>query len=273
MEKIKLIKLFTLSLAVAISLTACGSKSSSDSKASVSEPKTVFIGINNAYKPYCYLNDKGQLVGYEVDVLNAINKKLPQYKFVFDQLDFPNILLSVESGKVDIGACQVEKNHLRAKELSYSSIPIDVYNLRLVVKKGTNGINSLADLSGKTVETQSGGNAAYVLDTYDKAHNNLFKIAYSSEDTATLVNDISNGKYDAFLDIKRSVAEYNKQFGDRLQIVGPVVSSSSAYHVFNKKDTQLKADYEKALKELKTDGTVSKLSIKDLGGDYTTNDK
>ena len=62
MKKIKLIKLFTLSLAVAISVTACGSKSSSDSKvATAANPKTVVIAIGNAYKPYCYLDNKGQL--------------------------------------------------------------------------------------------------------------------------------------------------------------------------------------------------------------------
>lgn len=273
MKKIKLIKLFTLSLAVAISATACGSKSSSDSKAATAaNPKTVVIAIGNAYKPYCYLDNKGQLSGYEVEVLKAINKKLPQYKFVYDQLEFKNVLISVESGKADVGAHQIEKNPEREKELLYSSVPIDVYNLRLVVKNGRTDINFLADLKGKTIETGAGGNSAYVLDTYNKDHNNAYKIAYSSEDTATLVNDITIGKYDAFLDISRSVADYNKQFGNKLQVVGPVINSSSAYHVFNKKDTQIKADFEKATREIKADGTLAKLSIKILGADYTNND-
>ncbi|URZ18402.1 transporter substrate-binding domain-containing protein [Clostridium felsineum] len=270
MKKLKVLRVLVLGIVVGMVATGCSAKN--NSSASASNPKKVVIAIGNAYKPYCYLDSKGKLVGYEVDVLNAINKKLPQYKFEYDQYDFKDVLISVESGKADVGAHQIEKNQDREKLFLYSKVPTDIYNLRLVVKNGRTDINSLADLKGKTVETVSGSNSAYVLDSYNKAHNNLFKIVYSSEDSATLVNNVSNGKYDAFLDIKRSVADYNKQFGNKLQIVGPIVASSSAYHVFNKKNTQLEADFEKALKEIKTDGTLSKLSIKDLGADYTKND-
>lgn len=271
MKKSNVIKLLAMLLVSTVAFTACGSSSASTGT-STAATKTVVIGIGNAYKPYCYLDDKGQLVGYEVEVLKAINKKLPQYKFELNQLEFKNILLSVESGKVDVGAHQVEKNPEREKKFLYSSVPYDSYNLRLVVKAGRTDIKSIDDLKGKTVQTGAGGNAAYVLDTYNKAHNNLYKIAYSSEDIATLINNISTGKYDAFLDIKRSVEDYNKQYGNKLQIVGPVVASSASYHIFNKKDTQLKADFEKAIKELKADGTLAKISKKILGADYTTED-
>lgn len=273
MKKQRLLKMIAGALIVisTLSLAACG-KDSSPASASVANPKTIVIGIGNAYKPYCYLDSKGNLVGYEVEVLKAINKKLPQYKFKLNQLEFKNILLSVEAGKVDVGAHQIEKNPEREKQFLYSSVPYDIYNLRLVVAKNTQGINSLADLKGKTVETGAGGNAAYVLDSYNKAHNNLFKIAYSSEDTATLIKNLETGKYTAFLDIKRSVEQTNKTYGDKLKVVGPIVSSSASYHIFNKKNTQLKADFEKALKELKADGTLAKISKQILGGDFTQED-
>lgn len=270
MKKTNIIKLVVTVIIASLLLTACGAKTTSSSSTS-SEQKTVVIGIGNAYKPYCYLDDKGQLAGYEYEVLKAINKKLPQYKFEYNQLEFKNILISVESGKIDVGAHQVEWNPDREKKFLYSDIPTDSYDLRLVVKKGRTDINTFDDLKGKTVFAYSGSNTAYVLDQYNKAHGNEFKLVLSNPaDTATIVNNVTNGTWDAYLDIERSVEDTNKQFGDKLQIVGPVFAPSNAYHIFNKKDTQLKADFEKALKELKDDGTLAKLSKEILGGDYTT---
>lgn len=272
MKKTKIIKLFTLGIIATALFTACGSNtSSSSSTASSSSPKTIEIGIGNAYKPYCYLDNKGQLQGYDYEVLKAINKKLPQYKFVYNQLEFKNVLLSVQSGKVDVGSHQIEWNPARSKNFLYGDVAIDSYDLRLVVKAGRTDIKSLSDLKGKNVFAYAGSNTAYVLDQYNKKHNNLFNLVLASPaDTATIVNNIQNGTWDAELDIERDVEDTNKQFGNKLQIVGGVVAPSNAYEIFNNKDTQIKKDFDKALKELKADGTLAKISNKILGGDFTT---
>lgn len=273
MKKLKNIKIIIGVLIAAAVLTGCGanaSKATIDTANKPSEQKTVVIGIGNDFKPYCYLNDEGQLAGYDYELLKAINEKLPQYKFEYNQLEFKNILLSVQTGKVDVGAYQVNWNPEREKLFLFSDVPTNSYDLKLTVKKGRTDINSIEDLKGKNVFAPSGTSSAYILDNYNKDHGNPFNLILASPgDISIVINNISNGTWDTFIGIEKDVEDYNKQFGDKLQIVGSTISPANAYHIFNKDDTQIKTDFENALKELKDEGTLAKISIDILGSDYT----
>lgn len=274
MKKLKFVKAIVGILLSTAVLVGCGGNANEKgTDKSGTEPKTIVIGTGNAFKPYCYLDDSGNLAGYEIEVLKEINKKLPQYKFEFNQLEFKNILLSLESNKVDVGAHQFEKNPEREAKYLFGTESYTTFILRITVGKNRTDINSLKDLEGKKVQVGSGSNDAYVLEKYNKEHNNAINLVYtSSADAATTIKSIEDGRIDAFVSIKRIVDSYNQTYGDKLKTVGDPIASSSTYYVFRKTDTQLQADFDKALKELKADGTLGKISTKVLGGDYTTND-
>jgi L-cystine transport system substrate-binding protein len=276
MIKLKIAKIVIGGIVAAMTIIGCAAKADKTSAQNASnsevKPKTIVIGTGNAFKPYCYLDDKGNLAGYEIEVLRALNKKLPQYKFEFQQLEFKNILLSLESNKVDIGAHQFEKNPDREAKYLFSDESYTNFILRITVGKNRNDVKSLADLAGKNVQTSAGSNSAYVLEAYNKKNNNALKLVYSSDDAATTIKNIEDGRIDAFISAKRIVESYNKAYGDKLKTVGDPVATSNTYYIYRKADTQLKSDIDKALKDLKADGTLSKLSIDILGGDYTTNE-
>ncbi|WP_160692737.1 transporter substrate-binding domain-containing protein [Clostridium sp. C2-6-12] len=274
MKKLKFINAIVgilISTTVLIGCASNASEKGADTK-SGNEAKTIVIGTGNAFKPYCYLDDSGNLSGYEVEVLKEINKKLPQYKFEFNQLEFKNILLSLESNKVDVGAHQFEKNPERESKYLFGTESYTNFILRITVGKDRTDINSIKDLEGKKVQTSTGSNAAYVLEKYNKEHNNAINLVYSSDDAATTIKNIEDGRVDAFISIKRIVDSYNETYGNKLKTVGDPIATSNTYYVFRKEDTQLQGEFDKALKELKADGTLAKISINILGGDYTANE-
>lgn len=273
MKKLKFINEILGILLLATMFVGCsGSSNEKTTDKSGTEVKTIVIGTGNAFKPYCYLDDTGNLAGYEIEVLKEINKKLPQYKFEFSQLEFKNILLSLESNKVDVGAHQFERNSEREAKYLFGTESYTNFILRITVDKDRTDINSIKDLEGKKVQTSAGSNSAYVLEKYNKEHNNAINLVYSSEDASTTVKNIEDGRVDAFISIKRVVDSYNKTYGDKLKTVGDPIATSNTYYVFRKDDTQLQSDFDKALKELKDDGTLEKISIDILGGDYTANE-
>lgn len=61
--------------------------------------KTIIVGTGKIYAPFCYLDDNGKLVGYEIDVLNAVDELLPQYQFKYETFDFANILIALQAKK------------------------------------------------------------------------------------------------------------------------------------------------------------------------------
>jgi len=66
-----------LSILTAASLTACSSKSEDTlSSNKDADAETVVVGTGNAYEPYCYLDENGNLAGYEYEVLKAVDELL-----------------------------------------------------------------------------------------------------------------------------------------------------------------------------------------------------
>lgn len=255
-------------------LTACGSGGDSDSDSSTSssaDVQTIVVGTAADYQPYTYQDEDGNITGYDIEVLKKIDEMLPQYEFEYEIYDFKNVLLAIDSGKVDIGANQFEKNEEREKKYAFSDTAYTTFVMYIAVNADTEGVETLDDLAGKSVFTYTGGNDAYVLEEYNEEHpDNPIDIQYydtlSDEEK---VAGVESGKFYAFLSTKRDIEALNEEFGDTLKIVGEPVSTSSTYFVFSKDNTQLQEDVSAALEELKESGELAQLSIDIVGGDYT----
>jgi len=236
-------------------------------------PRKVVVGIGNAFKPYCYLDDKGNIAGYEYEILKEVDKLLPQYEFEYQPQEFKTILLGLAAGKVDLGAHQFEVNPDRQAKFLFATESYTNFILRITTLKKRTDIKGIADLHGKKVQVGQGSNDAWTLEQYNKKNNNAINLVYTtgSKDALTIKN-LEEGRVDAFVSIKRIVDSLNKQFGNKLKTVGEPIAKSNTYYVYRKDDSQLQKDVDGALKTLKKNGTLAKLSIKILGGDYTANE-
>lgn len=261
----------TLIITLAItSLTGCGSKETS-TNANVTK---IIVGTGNAYEPYCYLDEKGNLAGYEYEVLKAVDELLPEYEFTYQTSDFANVLISLDANKIDIAAHQYEWNKERDEKYLFGKEAYTTYVTYLVVAKDRKDINSLDDLQGLKVKSSTGSNATYILENYNQEHpNNQIQIEYVNNSTdEETVTGILNGVWDATIATKRDVKKLNKNYGDGsevLTVVGEPVQSSSTYFLFAKDNTKLQEAVDKAVKELKDNGKLAQLSIDVIGGDYT----
>lgn len=262
----------TLIITIAItSLTGCGSKETSSTNTNVTK---IIVGTGNAYEPYCYLDEKGNLSGYEYEVLKAIDELLPEYEFTYQTSDFANVLISLDANKIDIAAHQYEWNEERDEKYLFGKESYTTYVTYLVVAKDRADIHSLDDLQGLKVKSSTGSNATYILENYNKEHpNNQIQLEYVNNSTdEETVTGIINGVWDATIATKRDVEKLNKNYGDGLKVltvVGEPVQSSSTYFLFAKDNTKLQEAVDKALKELKDNGKLAQLSIDEIGGDYT----
>jgi L-cystine transport system substrate-binding protein len=253
--------------------TSSNTDTSNNADTASGEVRKVIIGTGTSFKPYCYLDENGKLAGYEYEVLSAVDELLPQYEFEFQTFEFANILVGIDAKKIDVGAHQFELNEERQEKYLFTNESYTTFILRITVDKNRNDIKSLDDLQGKNVQTGTGSNASYILEQYNKDHaDNPINLIYSSETSEQQVNNIANGTYDAIISITRVVDNLNKEFGDHLKTVGESIANSNTYFVFNKDDVQLRDDIDGALKTLKESGKLAEISIKIIGGDYTTND-
>ncbi|MBP2626991.1 MAG: tcyK [Firmicutes bacterium] len=275
MKKTKIMIIGLLLVSMILLLTGCQSATTADTtKNGGKSVKKIIIGTGSEYKPYCFLDEKNNLTGFEIEVLKKVNEKLPQYEFEFKTFDFNAILVSLETGKIDLAAHQFEVNPDRKNKYLFGDEGVTIYDLKLAVKENRNDITSLEDLAAinGTVEVgKASANKTAVVDRWNKEHENRLKLILEASDTTITLQNLESGKTDAFVNIQRNVDAYKTTYGAKIKTVGEPISRSNSYYLYRKNDetgTQLKKDVDEALKALKEDGTLTDLSKKWLGGDY-----
>ncbi|MCZ8521712.1 MULTISPECIES: transporter substrate-binding domain-containing protein [Paenibacillus] len=241
--------------------------------AGTAAPKKIIIGTGTQFPNICFLDDKGNLTGYDVELVKEIDKRLPEYEFEFKTMDFSNLLLSLETKKIDVIAHQMEVNEERKAKFLFNDEAYNVFPNKVVVHKDRNDIQSIDDLKGKKAIVGATSNAAVLLQEYNKKNNNAIQIVFSGNGgTNDVIAQLKAGRVDATISTQFAVDQRNQSADAQQKTVGPAISNSKVYFILQKDATELKTKIDEALKAIKKDGTLGKLSTQWLGGDYTVSE-
>jgi polar amino acid transport system substrate-binding protein len=268
------------------SASASGSSSSSaggaDSAAAALVPAaikskgTLTIATDPSYPPNESKDANGKIVGFDVDLGNAIAVKLG-LKADFQEAKFDDIVTGISTGKYDAGMSSITDNKTREGVDDF----VTYFNAgtKLMVPKGNpkklTG-NSATDLSlcGLTVGVEKGT----VQETDDiPARSKACKAAGKKEittlaqDTQDQVNEsLGADRCDAVL-ADSPVVDYYAKSGN-FEAVGAIYAGAPYGIAIAKSNNGLSQAVQAALKDLVADGTYHQLTTKYgiQAGDYTT---
>lgn len=217
--------------------------------------------------------------GYDVEVLKEVFDRLDGYDLQIEVTDIPSVFSGVTSGTYQIGVNNFSYNEERAKSYLYS-YPYDKIGYVFVTKKGAPEVKTFADAAGKSFEGQSGVSVTTAIESWnEKNPDKKIDITYTDADTAITLQHIEDGTTDlAIIDVAMYNAyqkEYNydivaNQISD--DDAKAIADNSYAYYIFPKDQEELRDKVDEELKELKKDGTLSKLSQKYFGQDTAPED-
>lgn len=245
--------------------------------AAAAKVKTIKVAYATTNYPITYQNSKKQGDGYDVAIMKKIDKKLPQYKFKYIGTSDDDVLIGVKSGKYDVGVKNIFYTKDRAKTYlfpkNYFGVSDSGFVVRTSDKAKYNGLGKLAKNKGKLVPIAPQNGQYGVIANYNKSHNP--KIKLGSADTF-VVSDalkwVNEGRYDAFFAIRPMFeANVKKKNGanadlkDKLTYV--TLGGIKTYPLFNKSETKLAKDYDKAVKQVISSGQAKQLSEKYYGQD------
>jgi lysine-arginine-ornithine-binding protein len=240
-------------LAAALVATGCGGDDSSSPSSSdlgtITEGK-LRVGSDIPYAPFEFGREPNYQ-GFDVDVVNEIAKRL-DVEAEFIKTPFDPIFRNLAQGRFDIVASAATITPERQKTVAFSQ-PYFPADQSLMVKRGSD-IKSTDDLAGKRIGAQVGTTGAdYAKDkvagaetvrTYDLI-DDAFKALQTGQVDA-VINDFPVSKY----------AERSKK---DLQVVERIATGEEYGLGINKDDTKLKEEIDKALNEIKDDGTYTKI--------------
>ena len=226
------------------------------------EYKAIRFGMDASYAPFESVNQQGQIVGFEVDYANAICAKI-KVICTFQNQDWDGIIPALLANKFDVifssmNITDARKQKVLFSDMYYATPPVFVGQ----ASEKSNDISPAA-LKGKTIGTQSSTIHSIYLERFYK--DSEIKL-YPTQDEPNL--DIANGRLDYvvgdslveqdFIEKKgngccRVIAEI-KRIPD---IHGPGVGAA-----FRPEDTDLAAQFNKAIAELDADGTFKALEAK-----------
>lgn len=273
-------KLLILSIAVILVLTIAGcgnnvNNAGSGSKAASGEASKevtkIVVGTGTQFPNVCFIDENGKLTGFDVELVREIDKRLADYEFDIQTLEFTNLLLSLETKKIDLVAHEMEKNPEREQKYLFNTEPYAHWRNKIVVAKDNDSIQTLDDLKGKKVLTTATSAQSTILENYNKENGNAIEIVYQNGGANDSVAQVTSGRVDAFLaaDFTLSLIDPKQE----LKAVGPALSEADILFMFRKDDPaqqKLSDAVDGAIKELKADGTLAKLSAEWLGNDFTS---
>ena len=205
------------------------------------------MSTNAAFPPYEMTTDNGDFEGIDIEVADAIAKKLG-LELQVDDMDFDAALLAAQNGKSDMVMAGVTVTDERLKVMDFSDTYAEGIQ-SIIVPEGSD-IATVDDLSGKAIGTQR-GTTGYLYCTDDFGEENV--IAY--DDGLTAVQALNNGQVDAVV-IDNAPAQEFVAANPGLKILDTAYAQEDYAIGVAKGNTQLLDAINGALEELQADGTL-----------------
>ncbi len=248
-----------------VSMTGCGAAET----AADDGVQTIVVATGNSYAPYCYLNENNELVGYEIDVLKALDEIMEDYTFDIQGGSFNTAVVSIDSGAADMVAYELTQNEERNEKYIFPTETYLISPLVLAVRTDS-GISGFADMKGKKMYCNPALYEYGLLTEYNEAHPETeFVIeAVTDMETADAYRAVSNGTVDAQLTYQTAFNTIVPQIGvDNLMMTETVLVEEQYYMV--SKDNQEFCDaLSEAIKQLKDNGTLGEINKTWFGEDY-----
>jgi polar amino acid transport system substrate-binding protein len=264
----KLFSLIMVTLMV-ISLTACQKSTGSDESLKyIQDNGKLILGLDDSFPPMGFRDDADNIVGFDVDLAQAVCDKLG-VELVLQPIEWDAKEQELNTKNIDCIWNGFSVTPDRLEKLTMSK-PYMLNNITLVVTKNSD-ITKFDDMAGKRLAVQSGSSAE---ETLNSEENKDFKDSLGQvnpfSDYVTALMDLETGNSDAVL-MDSVVANYMiTEAGKDFVVLDETLLKDEYAIGFRKGDTALCEAVEKALKELKADGTVEKLAVKWFGSDITT---
>lgn len=216
------------------------------------------FGTSADYPPYESKDDKGNFVGFDMDLIREVGKRIGRDVQIVD-MGFDGLIAAVQEGKVDGVIAAMQATDARKEKVDFSAPYHFVQDAFLVAGNSTITLNAAKDAAAYKIGVQTGTiQEKWVVENLVKP--GLMKdenvLRYERADNAAL--DLQAGRVDTVLIISDAAQKLATDMGLKIALkTTETVAAGQAIAL--QKGSALKADIDKALDAMKADGTIAKL--------------
>ena len=247
-------------LLAALLLTACEARNDSGENP-VQSSGVLRVGTEGTYAPFSYQDPAtGKLAGYDVDVATAVAEKLGK-KVEFVQTPWDSIFAALEADRFDVVANQVTISPERQAKYDLSE-PYAVGEGVIITRADDNSITSIKDLKDKTV-------GATITSNWAKVARDAGAKLEPVEGFTQAITLLGQGRVDAVVNDSIAFHAYQAETGNQSVKIAATIAGKSEQGFAARKGSGLLPELNKAIDDLKADGTLATISQKYLKADAT----
>ncbi|WP_281974893.1 transporter substrate-binding domain-containing protein [Halobacillus litoralis] len=270
--------LFIFMLMLSAFLVACGSSESSNESASdnnggeeasdskwneIQESGEIVVGTSGTLFPASYYpEDSDQMTGYDVEIMREVADRL-NLELKFEEYGVDGLLSAIKSGRIDAVINDMEVTKDRQEQFTFSEPYKYSYSTMIVRESDLSGIEKLEDLEGKT----HGGGATTVFSRIAE-HFGAETKTYGNVTNDVYLRDVENGNTDFIINdyylqslALKALPELEVKLHPDLKF-----HPTNSAIVMPKEADKMKEEIDAVLKEMREDGTLTKISEEFFGG-------
>ncbi|MCR4399488.1 MAG: basic amino acid ABC transporter substrate-binding protein [Syntrophomonadaceae bacterium] len=221
------------------------------------QTETIIVGSDTTFAPLEFADAKGNYVGFDVDLINAIGEEA-NLKIDFRSMPFDGLIAALTANQIDAAISSMSITEERKKSIDFSE-PYYKSGLSIAVQSSRTDIDSLEDLQGKIIAVQSGTTGEAEARKVPGATVRSFT---NSDQTFM---ELKNGGADAVINDYPVTAYFIAQGNPDIKIVGERLTSEDYGIAVPKGRTELLQKINQALRTLKQNGTYTELYVKWFG--------
>ena len=247
--------------------TSAVASKADETTTAASENKTTFtVGFDQDFPPMGFVGDDGEFTGFDLELAAEAAKRMGK-EIKYQPISWDAKDMELTSGNID---CIWNGFSIQGREDKYTWSKPYMKNDQVFVVKSDSSIDSIEDLAGKTVEVQTDSSAEAALKENTELANTFGKLQ-TVADYNTGFMDLEMGGVDAIA-MDSVVANYQitKRGGNGFTVLDTPLSSEEYGVGFKLGNETLKNEVQKALEDMKADGTMKTISEKWFGKDVTT---
>ncbi|MDD9149902.1 MULTISPECIES: basic amino acid ABC transporter substrate-binding protein [unclassified Sporolactobacillus] len=249
----KMLSVFSLVLALVLVLSACAS-GSSPAASSGTQKKTLRVVDDATYAPFEYMSN-GKIVGFDVDILNALSKETG-YKVQLVNVGWDPLFVELKNKTADMSISAITINSQRKQTYDFS-VPYFLSTNKILVKKNSS-IKSAADLKGKVIAVQTATTGQAAVEKIVGQNNPNVK-KFKTINLAIM--ELLNGGASAVVADNTVIEEYAKNNpGQNLKVIADKKAfAPEFYGLMYPKGSKLRPVFDKAVNTLYANGTYEKI--------------
>ena len=219
------------------------------------------IGTEGTYPPFTYHDKAGKLVGFDVEIGEAVAQKIG-VKAEFLEGKWDGLIAGLDAQRYDAVINQVGITDARKQKYDFSD-PYIASKAVLIVRADDDSIKAFGDLKGKKA-------AQSLTSNFGKLAEQSGAELVGTDGFDQSIQLVMTGRADATINDSLSFLDFKKHKPDaNVKIVAEVADADHSGIIMRKGEPELQSAINKALAEIKADGTYQKIADTYFGQDVS----